>query len=297
LSRKTTPEHLVETLVGDIREVGGTLISSVAAQGRGTRFELLRRKSVGEITIRYRMKHDLLFWYRKGLSVENLKIDGQRLHKSLSGAGEFTFIPAGAFVEGEYTVENDCEYAVVSFEPGFVIDSLGTRLNQVLSGSNQPVLRHGVDWLSREVDSADDTVSVFLEGWAKQVLAVSRRMSMEQRPQRALLFGGLTQNQLKSIKDYMLGHLSDQVTLADIAEVAGCSERHLLREFQKSEGTSPMKYIQNRRIEHAKRLLSQGTLSLAEIAHACGFPYVQHFTTAFGRATGLTPSHYRRLVK
>jgi AraC-like DNA-binding protein len=294
---RPTLEDLAAPLDGDIREVGGTLLTGHTAQGRGTRFQLLRRKSMGEITIRYRMKSDLLFWYRKGLGVANLKIDGHRLHKSLSSTGDFTFIPAGALVEGEYDVDRDCEYVVVSFEPSFVVDSLGTRLNQVLSGSNESVLRHGMDWLSREVESTDGAVSVFLEGWAKQFLAVSRRMAMEEKSQTTLVFGGLTANQVSSIKNYMVGNLSEQVRLADVASVAGCSERHLLREFQKSEGLSPMKYLLSRRIDRAKQLLSQESLSLAEIGQACGFPYVQHFTTAFGRATGLTPAQYRRLLK
>ncbi len=133
---------------------------------------------MGEITIRYRMKSDLLFWYRKGLGVANLKIDGHRLHKSLSSTGDSTFIPAGALVEGEYEVDRDCEYVVVSFEPSFVVDSLGTRLNQVLSGSNESVLRHGMDWLSREVESTDGAVSVFLDRHSPEGGREKRRQSI-----------------------------------------------------------------------------------------------------------------------
>ncbi|WP_158804937.1 helix-turn-helix domain-containing protein [Acidisoma sp. L85] len=291
------PEDLAAPSEVDIREVGGTLVTSLAAQGRGTRFELLRRRSGGEISIRYRMSHDLLFWYRKGLKVADLRVDGQQFRKSLSATGDFTFIPAGALVEGHYKVDDDCEYAVISFDPNFVIDSLGARLNQVLSGSKQPALRHGVDWLSREIETVDGSVPVFLEGWAKQALAVSRRISTEENPNRAPFFGGLTANQLKMVKGYVEENLAEQVSLAKVAEVAGCSERHLLREFQRSVGVSPMKYIKSRRIERAKRLLSQEASSLEEIGHACGFRYVQHFITAFGEATGLTPYQYRRLFK
>ncbi|WP_158800942.1 MULTISPECIES: AraC family transcriptional regulator [unclassified Acidisoma] len=42
--------------------------------------------------------------------------------------------------------------------------------------------------------------------------------------------------------------------------------------------------------------MSEGSRSSKEIGQVCGFPYVSHLTTAFGQATGLTPSQYRRLL-
>ena len=53
-------------------------------------------------------------------------------------------------------------------------------------------------------------------------------------------------------QSYMREHLSEQVSLASIAEVAGRSERHLFREFRISVGTYPINYIRSRGIKYAQ---------------------------------------------
>ena len=57
---------------------------------------------------------------------------------------------------------------------------------------------------------------------------------------------------------------------------------------------SPFNWLRALRIERAKELLASSTLPLAEIALAVGFSTQPEFTTAFKRATGVTPGAWRR---
>ena len=81
---------------------------------------------------------------------------------------------------------------------------------------------------------------------------------------------------------------------SDIAAALNVSEVWFRRLFKEKYGTSPHAYLISLRIEKAKRLLSDSTLAVTEIAEACGFSGVYHFCKAFKNKTALTPTDYRR---
>ena len=60
-----------------------------------------------------------------------------------------------------------------------------------------------------------------------------------------------------------------------------------------STGLPPHRFLVVRRIEHAKRLLACGDISIATVGRVVGFRTPSHFTSAFRRVTGTTPSVYR----
>lgn len=93
---------------------------------------------------------------------------------------------------------------------------------------------------------------------------------------------------------YIEDHLTEPITLRDIASVAAVSEYHLIRLFKKQVGFPPLRYVTRRRIDLAKTRLSSTTLSIARIAVGCGFSSQSHFTTAFKSVTGTTPGAFRR---
>ena len=106
--------------------------------------------------------------------------------------------------------------------------------------------------------------------------------------------GGLAPWQLKRACEAMMAEIDRNPGLDDLAEVVGCSPTHFSRAFKQSTGLAPFHWLAERRIEKAKALLEEGGLSLAEIALAVGFSAQPQFTTAFGRATGVTPGQWRR---
>lgn len=81
-------------------------------------------------------------------------------------------------------------------------------------------------------------------------------------------------------------------TSDEIAAVAGLNKYYFIRSFKKIYGITPQRYLLARRVDHAKRRLSEGLLELAEIAIECGFSDQSHMTRTFKKFVGVTPTHY-----
>jgi AraC family transcriptional regulator len=93
--------------------------------------------------------------------------------------------------------------------------------------------------------------------------------------------------------EYLDDSLGGQASIAEAARVAGVHPVHLARVFRRFTGLSPTAYLRRRRIEQAQCLLQHSTRTLGDIAAHCGFSDQSHFTHAFGRACGVSPSMYR----
>ena len=99
---------------------------------------------------------------------------------------------------------------------------------------------------------------------------------------------------LRRVLDYIATHIEDDITLANLAGIAGYSPFHFARKFTLATGISPHRYVSRMRLENAMAELAAGKLPLAEIALNAHFSSQASFTRAFHRATGMTPKEYRR---
>lgn len=107
--------------------------------------------------------------------------------------------------------------------------------------------------------------------------------------------GGLAPWQQRRAKEMLATDLCGDLALDEIASQCGLSATYFARAFKRSLGTTPHAWLQQRRIDTAKSLLADRTLSLAEIALACGFADQSHFTRTFGQLMGITPGAWRRV--
>ena len=99
---------------------------------------------------------------------------------------------------------------------------------------------------------------------------------------------------LRKAVDYMDVNLSKPLSLACIAQQACLSKYHFSREFKKYIGMSPIRFMMNRRICLATLLLQNKELSVSKVATRSGFYDQSEFTKWFKKATGFTPSWYRK---
>jgi AraC family transcriptional regulator len=107
--------------------------------------------------------------------------------------------------------------------------------------------------------------------------------------------GGLGAYHLRRICQYIMDHLWDDVSLAELAAVAGLSAFHFARAFKQSTGIPPYAWMTARRMERAQEMmLSQPPRGLTEIALCVGYESHSAFSTAFRHATGATPSQWRK---
>jgi AraC family transcriptional regulator len=109
------------------------------------------------------------------------------------------------------------------------------------------------------------------------------------RPKLSSHSNGLSQVTLTLVKEYINGHLHQDLKLDELAAIAQLSPYQFLRLFKQSMGITPHQYILQRRLNQAKHLLQQSELSIAEIAARTGFCDQSHLTRSFKRRMGMTP--------
>ncbi len=87
------------------------------------------------------------------------------------------------------------------------------------------------------------------------------------------------------------------LTQKDIADAAGVTSQYLCRLFQTHMHTTPITYLNQIRIEHAKHLLSTSSLPIQTIGERVGFTTPHYFSHTFVKIVGITPSKYREASK
>jgi len=98
---------------------------------------------------------------------------------------------------------------------------------------------------------------------------------------------------LRRVTDHIQGNLDQDLTLARLGAVASMSPFHFARLFKSTTGLPPHRFVLRARVDHARALLTDPTLSIHHIAQVVGFRTPSHFTAVFRRVTGVTPRAYR----
>lgn len=99
---------------------------------------------------------------------------------------------------------------------------------------------------------------------------------------------------LNAVLDWLVKNLDKEITNSILAEHAGLSESHFRHMFLQAMGTSPIRYVQQKRIERARELLASTNLPIAHLASECGFVSQSYLTTCFRGTYGMTPARFRR---
>lgn len=98
---------------------------------------------------------------------------------------------------------------------------------------------------------------------------------------------------VQAMQDYILEHMAEEITLADLAEAAHFSPWYAHRLFRERTGISPAEYIRKVRLTEAARRLKSDKVRVTDLAMDLGFGSIDGFTRAFLREFGTTPSQYR----
>jgi AraC family transcriptional regulator len=111
------------------------------------------------------------------------------------------------------------------------------------------------------------------------------------------LRGGLPVRKQKRVAEFIEEHLSEEISLATLAELADLSRFHFARAFRQSFGVPPHRYHMDRRMARARNLLQRSALPVTQIGLQIGFRETSSFTRAYRRFAGVTPSEFRRYRK
>ncbi|HYR00659.1 MAG TPA: helix-turn-helix transcriptional regulator, partial [Casimicrobiaceae bacterium] len=102
---------------------------------------------------------------------------------------------------------------------------------------------------------------------------------------------------LKRADRYAAEHLGERFAVADLAAHCGVSWRTLEKAFVDFRGLTPVAHVRNLRLDQAKRLLDEGSASVAEIAARCGFRSSTTFALEYRKRFGIPPSRARRAAQ
>jgi AraC family transcriptional regulator len=231
--------------------------------------------------------HDKVVW----------SLDGEEIQTTPLAAG-MSFIYASRQLVWHHR-NKPSEWIHITFDPKFLSR---VALESGLSESTQiqhqaffvdPTLLHVAQLLREEMLNEGLSGNLFVESLRNLLAIHLLRHHREIHQTINLKETRLSLSQLHQVKEYIEEHLSEDLTIVNLAAIALMSEFHFARAFKATIGQSPHRYVIQRRIEHAKVLLSVTQLAIAEIAYRVGISNQSHFTAQFRKIVGATPKQYR----
>ena len=223
----------------------------------------------------------------------DFRVDG-RQESWTAQAGDVQIIPAHAPHRARW---DDAEFVMVLVEPALVA-SLGRELWSSSSvtlpphlQAHDPLMRQLVLTLNAEL-GAEHPDSLYVDSLTRtlgfHLVREYARRGGPSEPQSEL-----PGYRLRRVTEYIRAHLREDITLADLAEVANLSEYHFARLFKAATGTPPYQYVIAERMKEGRRLLRETNWPIAQVALAVGYESQSRFTTLFKRHAGTTPGRYQ----
>jgi len=99
-------------------------------------------------------------------------------------------------------------------------------------------------------------------------------------------------NPVSAVLEYMRAHLSEPLTVADLADLVSLSPSAFAHLFRDVTGRSPYQFLKELRLDRARELLVDGNLTVARISKDVGYASVSHFISEFRGRFGVTPRAY-----
>lgn len=99
---------------------------------------------------------------------------------------------------------------------------------------------------------------------------------------------------LKNVLSFIRNNYDKQITLSDMADCAGMSQKYFCYFFKEMTRKTPVEYLNTYRLERASRKLLSSDMSVTDIAYSCGFNDLSYFIKTFKATKGITPAKFRK---
>jgi AraC family transcriptional regulator len=156
-----------------------------------------------------------------------------------------------------------------------------------------PLIEHLSAAILREFHASRAPERCYLECIGHVIAGHLLREHADTRARRSVK-GRFSALQMGCIDRFIDERLGTDFGITDLAALLSLGPQRFTERFRLTVGMSPWRYVQRQRIHKAQQLLVQQQLPLAEIALRLGYCSQSHFSTAFRRVTGVTPSTYRK---
>lgn len=102
---------------------------------------------------------------------------------------------------------------------------------------------------------------------------------------------------MKKVLTHIHSHITESIDIEELADVACVTKPYLIRLFKREFNTSPVQYINKKKVERSQLLLFTTDLPVKEVAYAVGINDHSYFIRLFRKLTDITPQEYRKRVK
>jgi AraC family transcriptional regulator len=207
--------------------------------------------------------------------------------------GDMTIAPYRSSIDGAYV--EPCEFLQLHLSPSVIKRAAGelgrTPAIVPVLGAVDSLAEETIYQLEEELTSgrgAREYVNLLVETLAIHLVKYYAEETCTTKEA-----GGFPKYLLETTLDYINRGLDRHLSTDEIARAVGIEPARLARAFRASTGKSIHRYVNERRVEEAKILLTKSEISIAEVARRAGFDSEERFRINFRRRTGLTPSAYR----
>lgn len=156
-----------------------------------------------------------------------------------------------------------------------------------------PLVTHAVLALVRAVEAGAPDLYAATVAQSLAIHLLARHSGWEAWTDDRRNPGPIADRRLARVVEYMSAHFAEPLRLERLAAEAGVSRFHFARLFRAATGESPHAHLVRLRMSAARQLLRDTTLTAAEVAAATGYASPAHFTRAFARHVGRTPTTFR----
>jgi AraC family transcriptional regulator len=275
-----------------------TPVESIKRLGTGWRrwfAESIYSPSGNKVEFRFQGPAHLLVLYHEGARRDGeTTIDGLNPSRARSFVNKLTFVPAGHAYRERHETSVSTRMTFLYIDPAKLLKSDGTSNSYTPRiYCEDPIVCETAAKMRNAIESGEPKNVPYLEALSN-VLAheLSRPDGVARSYQ--LSRGGLASWQKNTVIRHIEDHLSEQICLATLARLVRLSEHHFCRSFKQSFGVPPHQYHVQRRMESAKVLLADRTISITEIGLIVGYSQASSFSVAFRKMTGWAPNEYRR---
>ncbi len=231
-------------------------------------------------------------------------VDGQFCHLS---AGDLVLIKANETQTSlKGSIQSGCHYFMqISLDPIHAKDTLSTSefatLNELIENfplrtvSLERCVREYFESLLKVHREPNEFSSVYVKGLLFQILNqvdLAQRKHFSKVPKT-----DSTSSMLQEVDDYLEKNINRSILVKELSDLFELSEVHFRRKFSKVSGMSPLKYINQKKCNEARRMLFETDMSITEIALTLSYSSSQHFSSTFSALFSLSPREYRKEMK
>jgi AraC family transcriptional regulator len=241
----------------------------------------------------------LVILYMKGCTKMSRSIDGVTRVVDIK-PGDISLLTRAEWSEWEWSDKIEClhfyltdKFVRSSVEMSFDQCIERIAMHDVLQVRDETVAEIGRKLIAEAKGDALGS-RLYAEGLGQQLCIHLLRHYFNCKPKEITWTGTFNSAQSRRLKEFIKDHLHEDLSLHDLAYLVGLSECHFARRFRNSFGTSPHRYLLDRRLETAREMLKAPFSTIAAVAAETGFCDQSHLARCFKNRYHMTPHEWRK---